>query len=148
MRQMGAGNFKSADSNVAGQLRAKGGKFKIQVKLAFLLGLIAFIVYANSFSNGYALDDYSVITENKIVTKGVSAIPQILHTPYRRGFFITSNELYRPLSLVMFAIEYQLFGGTPLYGHIINVMLFSACVILLFIFLDLLFESQKTGVAF
>ena len=74
-------------------------------KLALALGLIAMIIYANTLSNGYALDDYTVIKENTIVVKGISAIPEILSTPYHYGYIPSSNDLYRPLALVMFAIE-------------------------------------------
>src|ERR1700677_919759 len=82
-------------------------KFSMQWKLALLLGAIGLLVYVNTLKNGFVLDDFTVIKENSIVRKGISAIPEILSTPYRRGFFYPSNDLYRPLSLVMFAVEYQ-----------------------------------------
>jgi protein O-mannosyl-transferase len=122
--------------------------YSLNVKLALLLGIFSFILYANTLKNGYVLDDSSVITENTIVVKGISAIPELLTTPYRRGFFVTSNDLYRPLSLVMMAVEYQVFGLNPMPNHLINVFIYMGCVILLFFFLDKLFEGKKTGVAF
>ena len=123
-------------------------KFSINLKLIFFLGAVSFLVYANTLKNGFVLDDSGVITHNVIVTKGVSAIPEILATPYRKGYGITTNDLYRPLSLVMFAMEYRLFTLNPLPYHFINILLFSGCVILLFLFLDRLFQSKKTSVAF
>ncbi len=122
--------------------------FPVNMKLALLLGLISFIVYANTLKNGYTLDDYYAITNNNIVTKGMSAIPELLFTPYHRGNFIATNDLYRPLSLVMFAAEYQLFGNNPAPAHFLNVLLFICSVILLFLFFDKLFERKKTAVAF
>jgi len=122
--------------------------YPTQLKLAFLLGIISFAVYANTLKNGYTVDDGSVTIENKIVTKGISAIPEILSTPYRRGVNLTSNDLYRPLSLVMFAVEYQLFGPNPAPSHFFNILLFGCCVILLFLFLDAFFERKKTFVTF
>ena len=116
--------------------------------LCLILGVISLIVYANTLLNGYTLDDYQVIKENKIVTKGVSAIPEILSTPYRHGVGHVSNDLYRPLSLVMFAVEFQLYGNHTMPYHLINILLFAGCVILLFLFLDKLFEQKKTAVAF
>jgi len=124
------------------------GKFSVRLKLALFLGLISFIVYANTLKNNYTFDDSSLISENSIVKKGISAIPEILSTPYRRGHYITSNDLYRPLSLVMFAGEYQLFGLNPAPGHFINIILFASCVIMLFFFLDKLFEEKRTLLAF
>ena len=122
--------------------------FSLTTKLALVLGIFSIVIYANTLKNGYVLDDSSVITENTIVMKGISAIPEILTTPYRRGFFITSNDLYRPLSLVMIAIEYDLFGANPMPNHLVNILFFAGCVILLFFFLDRLFEEKKTAVAF
>jgi len=123
-------------------------KNPLKLKLALLLGVIALIVYANTLKNGFVLDDFTVIKENAIVRKGISAIPEILSTPYRRGYFITSNDLYRPLSLVMFATEYEIWGLNPTPNHLINILLFAGCVVLLFLFLDSLFERKKTGIAF
>ncbi len=120
----------------------------INTMLMLILGVVAFSLYANTLSNGYVLDDRSVIAENKIVTKGVSAIPEIFHTPYLRGYIATPNDLYRPMSLAMFAIEYQLSGGSPIVGHTVNVLLFAGCVVLLFLFLDALFDKKKTTLAF
>src|SRR6185437_14769362 len=125
---------------------AKG--WSLNFKLALLLGVFSILVYANTIRNGYVLDDSSVITENTIVVKGISAIPELLTTPYRRGFFVTSNDLYRPLSLVMLAVEYEFFGMNPAPNHFINTLFFAGCVILLFFFLDKLFERKRTAVAF
>jgi len=120
----------------------------MKVKLAFLLGIIAFMVYANTLKNDYAYDDISTITKNSFVTAGISAVPQILATPYRRGYFKTPNDLYRPLSVAMFAVEYEVFNGAPMPMHFINVLFFAGCVILLFFFLDAFFDQEKTGIAF
>jgi len=117
--------------------------------LCIILAVISVAVYANTLQNGYAFDDITVITQNSIVAKGLKAIPEILTTPYRRGFTTTaSNELYRPLSLVTFAMEYQFTGPNPATGHFFNILIFAGCVLLLFLFLDRLFERKKTSVAF
>jgi len=118
------------------------------MKLAIVVGIIAFIVYANTLKNGYVLDDSSAIVENTIVQKGTSAIGELLTTPYRRGFFITENDLYRPLSLVTLAIEYQFFGLNPTPNHLVNILLFAGCAIMLFFFLNRFFGGRRTGLAF
>ncbi len=134
----------------AGQLPEKGGNklFSISILLALLLGVIAIGIYANTLKNGYVLDDSSAISENKIVMKGTSAITEILSTPYRRGYVITSNDLYRPLSLVVLAIEYQFFGADPKMNHLANILIYAGCVMMLFFFVDDFFERKKTAVAF
>jgi hypothetical protein len=116
--------------------------------LVIILAVVSLLVYANTLKNGYVLDDIVVIKNNSIVTKGASAIPELLTTPYHRGNFISNNDLYRPLSLIMFAIEYQAFDGSPTGSHFINILLFAGCVIILFLFFDSLFERKRTTVAF
>lgn len=118
------------------------------MKLAILLGIIAFVVYFNTLGHGFVLDDFTVIKNNKIVRKGISAIPEILGTPYRRGWFITQNDLYRPLSLVMFAIEYQLGNGSAWAGHFMNVLVYAGGVVALFLFLHKLLGEKRMVVAF
>src|SRR3569833_5849 len=83
-----------------------------------ILCLISVLEYANSVANGFVLDDLSSIVQNAYVTKGVSAIPDIFITPYLRGFAYNPYDLYRPLSLAMFASDYQVSGGTPMLSHI------------------------------
>ena len=122
--------------------------FPLQAKLAILLGIIAVIVYANTLKNDYVLDDFTVIKNNSIITKGISAIPKIFATPYRRGWFITNNDLYRPLSLAMFAAEWQLFDHEANAGHFMNMLVYAGCVVLLFLFFDALFDRKKTIAAF
>jgi len=119
-----------------------------QRKLCVILFVLSFLVYANTLKNGYAYDDINVITENTLVTKGVAGIPVLLSTPYRNGFYANSNDFYRPLSLVVFAIEYQVAGASPAFGHFINVTIFACCVVFLFLFFDRLFKRQKTYAAF
>lgn len=122
--------------------------FSFRLKLIALLGIISCVVYANTLKNDFAFDDFIVIKQNSIVPKGISAIPEIFSSPYLRGNFVAVNDHYKPLSLAMFAVEYQLFDGSPVIFHLINILLFAGCVMLLFLFLDALFEHQRTATAF
>ncbi len=117
-------------------------------KLCIALIAITLLVYANTLRNGYVLDDMAVVEHNELVKSGISAIPKLLITPRFEGFEHIINDSYRPLSLVTFAIEYQLFGPNPVTGHLFNILFFAGCVVLLFLFLDKLFESKRTGITF
>lgn len=97
----------------------------------FTIILLTFISYFNTFKNGYVLDDFSVIKENWVVKRGVESIPTIFKTSYRYGYWSSADDLYRPLSLSMFAAEWQLWPDNPKPGHVINVFLYAlACVVL------------------
>jgi protein O-mannosyl-transferase len=132
---------------VTGIFKNHGQRFAT-FKLALFLGIVAFLAYANSIKNGFTVDDSPAIVNNTYVNRGVSAIPDILTTPYRKGFGNFPNDLYRPLSLVMFAVEYQLFNKQPQPMHLINILSFAGCVVLLFLFLDRFFDHKRTVVAF
>ncbi len=137
----------AAKSNI-GFMALKEAKVFSFVRLAVILALVAVFVYANTLKNGYALDDVSSITRNLIVKKGIPAIPQLLTTPYHLGFHPSDNDLYRPLSLVMFAVEYQFFPDNPAIGHFLNILLFGVCVVALFLFLVRLLGRPSQSVAF
>lgn len=88
--------------------------FWLQSVLVVLLG---FAIYSNSFSNKYALDDDIVMRLNDYVQQGFSGIGTIMTTDSYDAFFKSmgsSGELsggrYRPLSILTFAIEQELFG--------------------------------------
>ena len=116
--------------------------------LCFLLGMVSFAVYLNTLWNGFVMDDVMVLKENRMVLKGLSAIPELLTTPHMRGYLIIPNDLYRPLSLVMFAIEYGLFGLSPAVHHFFNIVTFAGCSIMLFLFLNKFFDGRRVALAF
>ena len=122
-------------------------KFTI-TRLSVLLFAMSFMLYANTLYHGYVLDDGDLILNNRLVSNGIQSIPKLLVTPYRYGTLKSENDLYRPLSLVMFAVEYDISDGKPLLSHAINVILFSFCVVLLFIFLNEFFNRRKIALAF
>ncbi|GAA4465861.1 tetratricopeptide repeat protein [Nemorincola caseinilytica] len=116
--------------------------------LCIILGLVSFAVYFNTIWNGFVMDDVMVLKENRMVLKGASAIPELLTTPHMRGYLIIPNDLYRPLSLVMFALEYSLFGLSPAMHHLFNILTFAGCSIMLFIFLHKFFDGKRVALAF
>lgn len=116
-----------------------------------LIGIIAvfsFALYANTLNHDYAVDDGTVMQNNKIVKKGISAIPEIFTTRYRAGFWDRKENLYRPLSLVMFAIEWQISPEKPFLGHLVNVLLYIGTGILLFITLTKLLPKSNFLIPF
>ncbi len=126
----------------------KGNNLPTVKMLCIILGVISFLLYANTLMNGYVMDDVIVLKENTIVQQGFKGIPELLATPHMRGYLVIPNDLYRPLSLVMFAMEYPFFGQSPVGYHFMNVLIFAGCVIMLFLFLNKFFSGKKTAIAF
>lgn len=123
------------------------GLFSVR-NLCILLGLVSFVVYFNTIWNGFVMDDVMVLKDNRMVLQGAKAVPELLTTPHMRGYLIIPNDLYRPLSLVMFALEYELFGLSPMVHHFFNIVTFAGCSIMLFLFLHKFFDGARVAVAF
>lgn len=115
---------------------------KLIRNLNFILFALAFALYFNSLSSGWALDDYGVIKEIPFVQQGFAGIDDILTTGYRTGLIIADNDLYRPLSKVTFAIEWWLSPDSPGLHHFFNVLLYALSVVLLFRMLRLYIKDS------
>lgn len=90
--------------------------------LALGLGLA---LYANTLGHQYCLDDFSAIKENWVVKGGLKNLGTIFTTEYRFGAWNSPGSLYRPLTLAMFAFEWQLSPDKPFLGHLMNVLFYA-----------------------
>lgn len=93
--------------------------------MALVVAVCGFILYANTLNHDYVLDDFGVIVENPITRSGVSGIGKIFNSSYREGYYNDESGLYRPLSRVMFAIEWQIAPGNPSLSHLVNVLMYA-----------------------
>lgn len=104
----------------------------IQRRLFWLLSIAAFLLFAPTIGHGFVLDDLAVIENNKFVQEGFGGIPDLFSTFYWKGFWNDNAGLYRPLSMVMFAIEWAISPNNPALHHFINVLLYALTIGLLF----------------
>ncbi len=124
------------------------GNTRLHRVLVFTLSVCCYI---NTASLDYALDDAIVVYDNMFTTQGIEGIPGILNKDTFFGFFkeegkaqLVAGGRYRPLSLITFAIEWELFAkktvdeqgntkykGRPWLSHLINTLLFGLTVLLL-----------------
>lgn len=111
--------------------------------LAMVIGALGFLLYSNTLSHDYVLDDFSAVKENNIVRQGVNAIPEIFKTSYRQGYLSVKDGLYRPLSLATYAIEWDYFPDKPSVSHFVNVVLYGITGYLLFMMLLQLFTAAS-----
>ncbi len=111
------------------------------------IGLFSLILYAPTLSYDYALDDQIVILSNQYTKQGFSGTGKILSTESMEGFWGVQKNLlaggrYRPLSIVTFAVEWQLFGQNPMIGHLVNLLLYALSNLLLYRILLMLFAAR------
>lgn len=117
-----------------------------------ILALLSIAIYANTIQHGYTQDDAIVINDNEFTTQGISGIPALLKYDTFRGFFkvegkekLVSGGRYRPLTPIMFAVEYQFFGEKPLIGHLLNILWFTLLVMILYLALERLFLKKSNS---
>lgn len=112
--------------------------------LPYLLLLCCFLVYCNTLGHGFVLDDEAVITKNLFVKNGFAGFGDIFSTFYWRGYGDVNSGLYRPLSLIVFAIEWMLSPGNTAFFHFVQVTLYTIAVMALYNMLNrLLTETNK-----
>lgn len=124
------------------------GKSNLHLILPIVLACFAFLLYANTLSHDYTVDDATVLANNKQTIKGVKALPEIFSSSYRKGFWDRKESLYRPLSVAMFAIEWQIAPNSPHLSHWVNVILYAITAAVLFNLLIILFKEYKMLLAF
>lgn len=117
-----------------------------------VLFVLSFIFYWNSISNETALDDVMVLTNNQFVLKGIDGIPDIIsHESFYGATGKISSQLswrYRPLSLIVFAIEHVFFGNNYSAYHFINILCYGLLCIVAYQFLKKYLFSEKPLYAF
>ena len=107
-----------------------------------VLFTISFLLYSNSITSNYNLDDELVTIAHPLTSLGIEAIPDIFSSYYfDNGEGITYG--YRPIVLTSFAVEYEFSGDNPIVSHFVNVLLYSVLIVFLYIFLSRLFIDKK-----
>lgn len=97
-----------------------------------ILFFAAILLYFSSTKNQFVLDDVSAIEKNRIVQKGTDGLSEIFTTHYRAGYWAAPGNLYRPLVLASFAIEYGIAPNSPTLHHWVNILTYGILVLLLY----------------
>jgi len=137
-------NHKKAGDDIPAAVQAQvSSPASLLRYMPFILAAIAFLAFANTLGHGFVLDDTAVIANNKFVQQGLAGIPRIFTTFYWQGYWDLNAGLYRPLSLVMFAIEWQLSANNPFIHHLVQVALYAFTIFQLYKLCDSLLKSYN-----
>ena len=103
------------------------------MRIALLL-VVAVLVYANTLANGFTYDDNVYILRNQVVTH-----------PSLAGFLhpLESNNVFRPVYIASFALNWRLAGAQAFGYHLLNLLLHAGVVVLLYLVLKRLVESSR-----
>ena len=119
--------------------------YKWSILLLFVLSVS---IYYQATSYEFVLDDKIVLQENKYVAEGIKGVGKILSTESFQGYFGEQKDLvlgarYRPLSLVTFAIEQEIFGQNSFISHLINIIVYGLSILLLLRIFSLIFPLKE-----
>lgn len=124
---------KSRTGTPAEELQATKAPAKsYSLLLSGLCMMLAGFLYINTLNHDFAVDDSSQIVKNRIVQKGPAGIGEILNTPYRAGYSDEKESIYRPLSMIVFALEWGISPEDPKPGHIVNIVLYMLLAAVVF----------------
>ncbi len=117
------------------------------IYLALSLVVLSVVLYAKTIGYGFVYDDAIAITKNYVTQQGCQGLSTIWTEHYRFGFENAAAELYRPLPLSMFALEWSLIPNNPSIHHGINIFLYALTAWSLFFLIKEVFQ-QSTFVSF
>jgi tetratricopeptide (TPR) repeat protein len=101
-----------------------------QIWIAVWFLALTFVLYGHSLNHEYNIDDDYVIEKHELAQQGIKAIPDIFSTRYH-----TERDLqfgYRPLTIAVYAIEYQIFGENLNVFHLMNLLWYVALLFVLY----------------
>lgn len=101
--------------------------------------LVSFLLYGNSIPGQFVYDDRAFVDVEEFKEPG--GLWLTLSDP---SFItkVTAHRGIRPLSSFTFALNFFLFGESPVSFHIVNIVLHALASFLVFIVVDLLFKNK------
>lgn len=116
--------------------------------LLLILVAVALLVNAPTLRYDYTLDDPFFTSANPLVMRGTESIPEFFKHAAYYGVFENHDASYRPLLLISFALEKEFFGFNPVVSHGINLLLFAAQVMVLFLLMKRIFHRVSVYIPF
>ncbi|MDQ8195570.1 hypothetical protein QEH59_14145 [Coraliomargarita sp. SDUM461004] len=113
---------------------------------ATIIVLLAFLLYANTFTHGFVFDDTAVLTGHRDVKKGLSGLPDIFTKGSWQGYEPDSDmHIYRPMQLTALALQHQIFGLKASAYHVVHVISYALLCFLVYRLLLSLFAPYDYG---
>ena len=97
---------------------------------ASTLALLGTVLYVSTVRNQFVLDDETAVRDNPIVHR--FDLVEIFTSDYWAGYHGDHSGLYRPLTVLTFAVNYAVAGRDPFSYHLINSVLHGLIVLLVF----------------
>jgi protein O-mannosyl-transferase len=96
-----------------------------------ILSVAAFALYTGTLWNGWITDDHQEVLKDHLI-RSFANIP----TLFAHGvwFFIGTkgDRYYRPLKLLVYSVEYHLFGFRPAWWHLASILFYLATILAIY----------------
>jgi tetratricopeptide (TPR) repeat protein len=100
------------------------------LSLVIVLAFISISIYSNSLNGDFLIDDISGIVNN-----------ERLHNP--REFFSKYFSVRPGILLdIVYVFNWYISKGTPFFFHLFNILVYTVCVILIFVLCNILFNNR------
>jgi len=108
-----------------------------------LISILSLLLYANTFQNKFVWDDSVFILDNESI-KNPQGIAQFFTSP---SSFSAKGDLfiYRPLAALSFALDWRLWKLKTFPYHILNLLFYTLCGIMLYMVMQRLSRNNITA---
>ena len=107
----------------------EAGQRRVQSLALLAVVLLAVTASLSGLQNGFALDDVHIIVENNRV-HALSEVWRMFGQTYWPPD--EGASLYRPLTIIAFAVQWALGHGSPFPFHLTNIVLYALVAVALF----------------
>lgn len=115
-------------------------RFKNRILIVLALSLVSsFVIYGNGISGEFVFDDVTVV-QNRGDLKNPDNFWNLFVSPYHQN--MPKTGLYRPLTMVSYALNHFIFGSSPTSFHVINIIIHALNSFLVFWLINYLFKSK------
>lgn len=138
MKKNNPSNSQKTQEKVVVPESGKSNTIFIRIALTILI----FFVYGQTVNFEYTLDDDIFYQKHSSVQKGIEGVGELFnHGSMEKFDGTTGLQPYRPITLLSFAIEKQVFDNNPSKSHLLNVLLYILVIQVLFSILLKLFSE-------
>jgi len=107
------------------------------IKIFFLIASFCLLIYANSLGGNFVWDDWGFVAKN-VYIRTLGNFVQFFTNPGAVGVGEFSNDMYRPVTIISYSLDYLCWRLNSFGYHLTNVLLHSSNSILVFLFLYLI----------
>ncbi len=115
--------------------------FFFKYNILFLIPLIGFLLYFQSLSNGFVLDDNIQLTEN-LAVHSLKNIPLLFLGGSFGGSTTLQGIYYKPLMSTVFTLLYAFFGASPMPFHLFQLIVHIINSLLVYFLLRKFFKNN------